>query len=149
MNFNFNNFGAATVKNPVFGKFDKSAALFYTQELKSGVKRTAFMMINYPDCKNKDTVKLPKHFHKEIDLNGFLFLNNPYPASRADEDMLFRISDSSNLKILNAKTKEEISNDVDYDPSKTTLRFISESKDGNYSVEFTSTRNDELEQRNG
>ena len=145
LNFNFNNFGAATVRNPVFGKFDKSAALFYTQELKSGVKRTAFMMINYPDCKDKSTVKVPKHFHKEIDLNGLLFLNNHYPASRADEDMLFRISDSSNLKILNAKTKEEISNDVDYDPSKTTLRFISESKDGNYSVEFTSTRNDELD----
>jgi hypothetical protein len=146
LNFNFNNFNAATVKNPVFAKFDKSIGLFYTQQLKSGTNNVAFMMINYPDCSDyRITVLLPKHFQTEVDLFGRVFMNNPYPANRASEKINYRINDNVNLKIINSETNEEILNDVDYDPEKTRLRFISDSKDGKYSIDFTSTRNDDLD----
>ena len=39
-------------------------------------------MIIYPDCNVKDTVLLPNHFIKKINLNSMYI---PYPSSITDE----------------------------------------------------------------
>ena len=145
--FDFYNFDAVSVKNPVFAKFDKSIALFYTQKLTSGVNKVAYMMINYPDCvdyRKPKQITIPKHFSYELDLASKLFMSNPLPANRISEEINFRISENSKILVYDAKTNEKILNNIDYN-SETNLKIIPDSIEGDYSIEFTSTRNDTLD----
>ncbi len=98
------------VKNPVFAKFNKSLALFYSLKTKEGNKKTAYFLLNYPECNDfKNAYLLPKHHSKEINILPLVFMGNPYPANRADEDIFIRMSDKSGMNIFNQKDNEKVS----------------------------------------
>ena len=65
--FNFNNFEANEVRNPVFSKFDKNLALFFTHINNSGNHKTAYMLINYPDCEDIQGLIIPQHRTEFLD----------------------------------------------------------------------------------
>ena len=145
--FNFNNFDAESVKNPAFAKFDKSLGIFYTHNTDTLNSRVAFHLMNYPDCldyRDKPFL-LPKHFSKDdFDFSGKVFMNNPYPASRADEEIKVRFKKYANLTIVNKKDMKNIVDDQDYN-SKLNLRVTSDGKEKYYAVEYTATREDPLD----
>ena len=143
--FNFNNFEADSVKNPVFTKFDKSLALFYTQITVNYNKRIAYQLLNYPDCTDLRTnpYLLPRGFVKEIEFHGRVFLINPYPASRASEQINFKFKPFGKIMITNVEDNTPIQANKSY-PSETTLilRIMNKELTGNYSIEYTSLRED-------
>ena len=133
------------VKNPVFAKFNKSIALFYTLKTKNENYKTAYFLLNYPECKENGIPHLsPIHHPTLIDKLPLLYMSNPYPADRQKEKIYIRVSDNSGISILNAETNEKILNDFDYE-DEFGIKVVSESLEGNYSVEFSATRNDELD----
>jgi len=144
--FTFNNFEASGVKNPVFTKFDKNLALFYTHKTPSYNSRTVYMMINYPDCNDyrQTNILLPRHRSKELDLEGKVFMMNAYPANRQYEEIKVRIVQASNMNIINTLTNEKVLLNQDFDPS-INLKFTPEDIDGVYSIEYTATREDPLD----
>ena len=145
--FNFNNFNAETVKNPVFAKFDKSLGIFYTHISETLNSRVAYHIMNYPDCfdyKEKPFL-LPKHFTKDdFDFSGKVFINNPYPASRANEKISFRFGSFGNMTIVNLKDNKNIVAGNDYEPN-VNLKFSSVNQEGHYSIFYTATRKDDLD----
>ena len=134
------------VKNPVFAKFNKSLALFYTLKTKKKKKKTAYFLLNYPECKDsKQSHLLPIHHQIVITKLPTLYMSNPYPANRQNEEIYLRILDNSGINIFNEKTNEKILNDFDYKDEELGLKVVSESLEENYSLEFSATRNDELD----
>ncbi len=145
--FNFNNFDAESVENPVFSKFDKSLGIFYGYNTVNENVKVAFQLMNYPDCFNykEKEIVIPKHYSKEdIDLSGKVFMNNPYPASRASEEIKVRFESNSNISIVNSNDGKEIEEGKDYD-SKVNLKITPGNIDGSYTVKYTATREDELD----
>ena len=143
--FNFNNFGGSSFSTPVFGKFDKNLAIFYTQGDEYLNKRVAYQMINYPDCDDyPDQILLPLYDVRVISLLGKVYMINAYPANRQDEPIKVRITKADGAVITNDETKEKIELNVDFDP-KTTLKIESLSTIEEYSIEFTATRQDPLD----
>ena len=145
--FTITHLEANEVKNPAFAKFDKSLALFHTYIKNDNNRNVVYYLLNYPDCEDyQRTIILPRYSHRaEIQLSSNrIFLTNPYPANRQNEEITFRIPEYSNMSILNGETKEKILEEHDYKPD-TNLVFISESLEGNYSIEFTATRQDSLD----
>ena len=145
--FNFNNFEAESVRNPVFAKFDKSLGIFYTHNTDTLNSRVAFHLMNYPDCFDyRDRpFLLPKHFSKDdFDFRGKVFMNNPYPASRANEEIKVRFKKYSNLTILNKDDKKNIVDGQDYN-SELHLKVTPDGKENFYAVEYTATREDSLD----
>ena len=133
------------VKNPVFAKFNKTLALFYSLKTKNGNRKTAYFLLNYPDCNDsKTTYKIPKHHSKEINILPLVFMSNPYPANRAIEEIFLRISDNSGISIFDESKNEKILNNFDY-KGELNLKLVPESLEGEYDIEFTATRNDELD----
>ena len=144
--FYFNNFEAEDVKSPMFTKFGQSLGIFYTL-IDSNLKRTtAFHIMNYPDCHNYRTIPvlLPRGFAKELDFDGKVFLNNPYPADRAKEDVYIRFKNYSNIEITRFINRTTLKSNIDYLPS-IILRFTTKEKTGIYNIEYTATRNDEYD----
>ena len=142
--FNFNNFDADFVNNPAFAKFDKSLGIFYTHNTVNQNARVAFHLMNYPDCFNyKDKpFLLPKYRVKDdFDFSGKVFMNNPYPADRADEPISLRFENYANISLIDNKDNSRIVAGKDYDPNLN-LKIKSEGADGVYSIEYTATRND-------
>ena len=144
--FYFNNFEADNVQTPVFAKFGQSLGIFYTQITVHYNKRVAYHIMNYPDCRNfRDTrILLPKGFVKEFDFVGKVFLNNPYPADRADEEVYVRFKNYSNIDFINVNGNKAIVPNIDYVPSLT-LKFKSNKFLGNHSIEYTAVREDPLD----
>ena len=141
--FFFDNFEANTVKHPVFAKFGKILALFYTRVKDTLTKETAYFLINFPDCSDfGEGLKVPRHLYRESDLSGKVFLSNSYPANKQSEKVLVRITNEAHMKIINAETNEIIELNKDFDP-ETSLRFYptNMSLSENY-VEYTTTRQD-------
>ena len=141
--FEIKGFSSNSVKNPVFAKFDKNLALFFTQEKSNTIPQVVYSMLNYPDCINSETdIFLPRKFipNKSFPLNNYILMSNPYPESRAYETIKVRFLQ---LPItLYDKNRNEIELNKDYD-STTEFFFFSESQEGKYSIEFTATREDE------
>ena len=145
--FNFDNFGASEVKNPVFTKFKKTLALFYTHVKSTLTPNVAYFLINYPDCVDykDDFINISRYNYKEFDLDGKVFMSNSYPADRQKDEIKVRIVDSSGLKIINSNTNEEIVLNTDFDPKITLSFFPSESMGGKYYIKYTATRRDPLD----
>ena len=143
--FNFNNFQAENVQTPVFAKFGQSLGIFYTQITENYNKRVAFHIMNYPDCSDfrNSPILLPKHFVKELDFVGKVFLNNPYLFDRASEEVKVRFKSYSNITITDIIDNKEILPNVDYNPSLT-LRFKSDTFKL-HSIEYTAVREDDLD----
>ena len=145
--FNYNNFYAESVKNPQFAVFDKSLGLFYTQIMPTGNSRVAYQMINYPDCNyfGNITYKLPKYYKSIGDFSfaGRVFMNNPYPANRAGEEIQVRIQNYANLTIKD-RNNNLLQMNKDY-PSNTNIEVYSNGIEGDYAIEITATRQDELD----
>ena len=116
--FNFNNFEASSVKNPVFAKFDNTLGLFYTHVNANQNSKVVYQMINYPVCEVIDTNKfqIPLHYSHTFSFSPLVYLINPYPASRASEKVYIRILEKSNLKLVNKATNEELELNKDYNP---------------------------------
>ena len=145
--FNFNNFDAESVRNPVFAKFDKSLGIFYTHITVNENARVAYHLMNYPDCFDyrDKTFLLPKHFVKDdFDFSGKVFMNNPYPASRANEKINVRFENYGNISIINTNENKNIVVGKDYDPN-INLKIRAEGIEGIYAVEYTATREDDLD----
>ena len=144
--FNFNNFNADNVKNPVFAKFDKSLGIFYTQITVNYNSRVAYHLMNYPDCSDyrNYNILLPRGFVKELEFEGKVFLNNPYPASRAEEEVKFRFKTYSNITIINIADGSALKPNVDY-KTAITLKFLTKQLTGKYAIEYTATREDPLD----
>ena len=136
------------VKNPVFAKFNQSLALFYTLKTKNENKKTAYFLLNYPECeisKQFQSQLLPIHHSTVIqNLPILLYMGNPYPADRQNENIYLRISDHSGVNIFNEETNEEILNDFNF-KEEFRLKVVSESFKENYSIEFSATRKDDLD----
>ena len=144
--FYFNNFDADNVKNPAFAKFDKSLAIFYTHITVNQNKRVAYHLMNYPDCNNYRNYRmlLPRGFVKDIDFEGRVFLNNPYPADRADEVVKFRFNPYTNITIKDITNGATLAANVDY-LSPLRLQILTKDRVGDYEIEYTATREDELD----
>ena len=149
--FNFNNFDAETVRNPVFVKFDKSLGIFYTHIGANQNSKVAFHLIDYPDCTDyKDkTLTIPRHYSiNDYDFIGKIWINNPYPASRANEIVQMKFETfTANLTILDTKKNEAIAPGKKYDENlviKITPNDISETEE-KYSLEYTAIRNDKYD----
>jgi hypothetical protein len=102
--------------------------------------------MNYPDCHNYRTIPvlLPRGFAKELDFDGKVFLNNPYPADRAKEDVYIRFKNYSNIGITRFTNRTALKSNIDYLPS-IILRFTTKEKTGIYNIEYTATRNDQYD----
>ena len=144
--FYFNNFLAENVKSPAFAKFGQSLGIFYTQIAVSLKKNVAFHLMNYPDCHNYRAypILLPRGFSTEIDFNGRVFLNNPYPANRANEDVFVRFKPFTNVTATRFLNKTALQTNVDLPPSLA-LKFSTKERTGLYDIEYTATRYDEYD----
>lgn len=103
--------------------------------------------MNYPDCFNyrQREITIPKRRSiKDIDLSGKVFMDNPYPASRASEEIKVRFESNSNISIVNTKDGKEIEEGKDYD-SDVNLQVSVGNIDGSYAVKYTATRQDSLD----
>ena len=124
------------VKNPVFAKFNKTLALFYSLKTKNGNRKTAYFLLNYPDCNDSKTnYTIPKHHSREISILPLVFMSNPYPANRASEEIFLRISDNSGISIFDESTNEKVLNNFDY-KGELNLKLIPESLEGEYDIDF-------------
>ena len=143
--FNFNNFEAEDVKSPVFAKFGQSLGIFYTQITVNDNYRIAYHLMNYPDCDDfrSSAVLLPRGFIKEIEFSGKVFMRNPYPASRLNEDINFRFKPYGDISVINFDDGKALEANKDYS-SKTTLilKVRNQNKVGKYNIEYTATRED-------
>ena len=145
--FNFNKFEGESMKNPVFSKFDKSLGIFYTLNTVNENARVAYHLMNYPDCDDYRNIPilLPRHRTKDdFDFSGKVFMNNPYPASRANEEVKLRFESFSNISLVNLEGNKEIESGKDY-TSKLNLKISPNEMEGIYSIEYTATRNDSLD----
>ena len=145
--FNFNNFNAESIENPVFAKFDKSLGIFYGYNTVNENAKVAFHLMNYPDCFNyrEREITIPKRRSiKDIDLSGKVFMDNPYPASRASEEIKIRFESNSNISIVNTKDNKVIEEGKDYD-SDVNLKVSVGNIDGSYAIKYTATRQDILD----
>ena len=145
--FNFNNFEASSVKTPVFTKFGNTLALFYTYKSVNLVSNVAYQMINYPYCEDQQKQIIPIHKAKKITMPTpqKMYLINPYPASRANEQIYFRFIDSNNSKIYKYDTNEELLFDKDYIPENPTYIKISSEAFNSFDVQFAATLKDPLD----
>ena len=142
--FNFNNFDAEAAKNPAFAKFDKTLGIFYTHVTVNQNSRVAFHLMNYPDCFSykEEPYLLPKYYVKEnFDFSGKVFMNNPYPADRADEQINMRFENLANISLIDNKDGKQVVSGKDYDP-RINLKIKSDGIEGVYSIEYTATRQD-------
>ena len=144
--FNFNNFEADDVKSPAFAKFGQSLGLFYTYISPNYNKGIGLQLINFPDCVDFISKRflIPKYYSYEIDFDGKVFLTNPYPASKAADEIKVRFNKFLNLSVVNTKDNSEIKENTEYNPSLI-LKFTPKDISGIYNIEYTSTRNDELD----
>ena len=146
--FNFNNFDAETVKNPVFAKFDKSLGIFYTHRSVTQKSTVAFHLMNYPYCRNdgNTTYTIPKYFsYDSLNFYGKVFMNNPYPFSRANEEVDIRFKSHANITVINLDDNKDIVIDKDYKP-ELSLKIIPEKNlEEYYSLEYTATRKDKYD----
>jgi len=146
--FYFNNFNAKDIRNPVFAQFEKSLGIFYTHINENNNYNVYFHLMNYPECRNYYTnniIKIPKHFSKELDFSGYVFINNPYPASRADEKIYVKFEyNGENMTIIDPSTNKPIGVDINYDPEKLILKIIPGNYEGIFTIKYTSTMNDPL-----
>ena len=118
--FNFNNFEASSVKNPVFAKFDNTLGLFYTHVNVNQNSKVVYQMINYPFCRviEPKNFQIPLFFSHTFTFNPLFYLLNPYPASRANEKVYFRLLEKTNVKLVDQATNEELVLNKDYDPEE-------------------------------
>ena len=144
--FNFNNFDAEDVKSPTFAKFGQSLGLFYTHITPNKNKRVAFQIMNYPDCYDfvNEPFLAPIGFSKTVGFGGKAFINNPYQASKASDEVKIRFKKFVNLTVTNYSDKSAIKVNTDYNPSLT-LKFQPLEVAGIYSIEYTATREDEYD----
>ena len=146
--FFFNNFEAKDVRNPVFAKFDKSLGIFYTHINNNNNYNVNFHLMNYPDCRENKVRLLPRYFSlSDVDFTGKVFISNPYPASRQNEQINIRFNTYSNILIVNTYGKAEanIEPGKDYNPELLNLKFTPGAIEGIYSIEYTATMNDLLD----
>ena len=68
---------------------------------------------------------------------------NPYPASRANENVFFKIVKSDNIQIYNRQTNEELLFNKDYD-KETSLRIKSLASKA-YNIEYTAAIQDPVD----
>ena len=144
--FNFNNFDAKEMTYPSFAKFGQSLGLIYTSTNDNNVKKIAHQIMNFPDCEDytKNTL-LPIRRVKTINLGErYHFLSNPYPANRIKEKISIRFNNFTDLIIKQEPSMEEIKPNIDYYDIDT-LEITPSNKKGNYYLEFTSTRMDDLD----
>ena len=144
--FYFYDFDAKEMRYPSFTKFGQSLGLVYTHTNENNVKKISHQIMNFPDCEDYDRkVLLPIRRTKSINLGDrYHYLRNPLPANRANEKISIRFSPFSNITIKDEFTNEEIRPNVDYSDIDM-LKIIPQNKKGYYSLNFTSTRNDEFD----
>ena len=103
--------------------------------------------MNYPYCRNdvNNIYTIPKYYsYDSLNFYGKVFMNNPYPASRADEKINIRFKSHSNITIINLDDKKDIVFDKDYKP-ELSLKIKSENLEGYYALEYTATRKDKYD----
>ena len=149
--FYFNNFEAETVRNPAFVKFDKTLGIFYTHIGANQNSKVAFHLMNYPDCTDyrDKTLTIPRYYSlKDFDFVGKVFMNNPYPASRADEEISIQFEPFTvNMTLHDTKLNKDIVPNQVYTPNLMidfTPHDISESEE-KYAVEYTAIRKDKYD----
>ena len=147
--FYFNNFNAKDIRNPVFAQFEKSLGIFYTHINENNNYNVYFHLMNYPECRNyhdNKIIKIPKHHSKELDFSGYVFLNNPYPASRAGElvQVKFITHDGTNMEIIDTSKNKKIETGINYDPEKLMLKVTPGEYEGIYTLNYVSTLEDSL-----
>ena len=145
--FYFNNFEAKEVRNPVFGKFEKSLGIFYTHINNNNNYNVAFHLMNYPECYsyyNNKVYVIPRHRSREVDFKGFVFLNNPYPADRIPEEVNVKFAAYSNMSIVDNNGKELQPGKI-YNPETLTLKITPDNVEGLYSFPYIAVRTDPLD----
>lgn len=117
--FNFYNFDAKDIRNPVFAKFDKSMGIFYTYISEDGNNDVNFHLMSYPDCRNisENKIKLipRKYSLTDIDFYGKVFMINPYLASKMSDKNYVKFGPYSGVLINNTKENKTIEAGKVYD----------------------------------
>ena len=146
--FHFNNFDAKDIKNPVFAKFEKSMGIFYTHINENDNYNVAFHLMNYPECRNYFNNKkmlIPKHYSKEIEFTGYVFLNNPYPANRIPDQIDVKFEPYANMTIINMADNKKIEPGKSYNSDNLHIKITSDNIEGDHSFPYMATRNDVLD----
>ena len=103
--------------------------------------------MNYPYCRNdvNTTYTVPKHrTYDSLNFYGKVFMNNPYPASRASEEVKIRFKAYSHVSIINLDDKTNIIPNQDYKP-ELSLKITPDNLEGYYALEYTATREDKYD----
>ena len=143
--FNFNDFNAKDIKNPVFAKFEKSLGIFYTHINDNDNYNVDFHLMNYPECINYYDNRIyiiPRYYSKEFDFSGKVFINNPYPASRQDEKVYIVFLANEKMKIVNSLDNKPIEPGKQYDSENFSIKITPEGIEGTFSFPYMATIND-------
>ena len=147
--FYFNNFEGTDIRNPAFAKFEKSLGIFYTHINANQNYNVYFHLMNYPECVsyfNNRIIKIPRHYSKSYDFVGKVFMNNPYPANRANEKIEVKFGNYSNVIIINPKDgNKTVVPGLSYDPDNLILLITPGNIEGIFSLSYTATRKDNLD----
>ena len=136
------------IRNPVLTKLEKSLGIFYTHINEDDHYNEAFRLMNYPDCDDYYENKMyliPNHYSQEIDFSQKVFMNNPYPNKRCDEQINVKFNIDKNITLINiADGYKEIESGKSYDSKKLILRITHNNLNGFYFLEYIPWRNDSL-----
>lgn len=121
--FYFNNFEGKDIRNPVFAKFEKSLGIFYTH------------------IKQDDNYNVAFHY-----FTGKVFLNNPYPFSRAKENITVKFEPYYNMSLVNVlDSNKKIQPGENYDSQNLVIKITPKNIEGIFSIPFMVTRMDDLD----
>ena len=133
------------MNHPVFAKFNKNLALFYTDRDEILNPKVNYFLINYPCCedyKEGNEVLLPRYLSKDIKLSDIISFTNSYPPSSQDDKINARIVKAENISVI--YDGEEIGFNKDFDPDQV-VTIKAGFREGKYDIEYTPTRVDKIE----
>ena len=113
--FEFYNFGAKSVRTPVFAKFGTNLALFYNFNDIHDNKKIAYYILNYPDCEDYEEENIPRYNKADIALSdkNKIFLSNHDTDIHSNSEVNYKITTDANVTIYIKGTHEKLVLDKD------------------------------------
>ena len=134
--FDFNSFNATEIRNPKFAKFGEILGIFYTYINYNNKYNVAYHLMNYPNCQNYNEntrYLIPKYYSKEFDFSNKVYILNPYPSSKTNEQNYIIFKNIGNINYTHNSQ------------SNLTIKLMPNEGKGFYSIEYVSTIIDPFE----
>ena len=144
--FEFYNFGAKSVRTPVFAKFGTNLALFYNFNDIHDNKKIAYYILNYPDCEDYEEEYIPRYNKADIALSdkNKIFLSNHDTDIHSNSEVNYKITTDANVTIYIKGTHEKLVLDKEYDKN-TKFTVSPDTSLGEYNIYFTPVMLDEYD----